>query len=330
VPAPWLVAKRYTPSQSGTSAAQQPGVTLLLLPGMGVPKEICEPLIELMLPQFAAAGVKLDEIWTLDMPMSGETALANPRGYLYGNEKDIARDVLHFLTAYLPLQPGGKLEETLPYRAPQGDKAQQITRPNLHVAAHSLGAQSALLIAAHAPELFASLTVFDPAIVPPGKILDGFSKLPNDVFCTMLGERWPSRKALREAVKKNKRMGGWDDRIIDAFVERGVVEEADGSLRLAAPPRLEWALYFDKETPSHTFDRIPDVRVPLQAVMPARPFATPPKLFQKIFDGLPQPKRLVWVDNVTHQLFYERLDDSAAHIVSFIKERQAGQDKARL
>jgi hypothetical protein len=40
VPAPWLVAKRYTPSQSGTSAAQQPGVTLLLLPGMGVPKEV--------------------------------------------------------------------------------------------------------------------------------------------------------------------------------------------------------------------------------------------------------------------------------------------------
>ena len=40
VPAPWLVAKRYTPSQSGTSASQQPGVTLLLLPGMGVPKEV--------------------------------------------------------------------------------------------------------------------------------------------------------------------------------------------------------------------------------------------------------------------------------------------------
>jgi hypothetical protein len=43
-----------------------------------------EPMIEVILPILASANVVIDEIWSLDMPMSGETALANPPSYLYG------------------------------------------------------------------------------------------------------------------------------------------------------------------------------------------------------------------------------------------------------
>lgn len=41
-------------------------------------------MIEAILSLLAASEVKILEIWTLDMPMSGETALVNPLGYLYG------------------------------------------------------------------------------------------------------------------------------------------------------------------------------------------------------------------------------------------------------
>lgn len=229
----------------------------------------------------------------------------------------------------MPLKAGEQVPEMLPVRNPKRDGRQPV-RPNLHVIAHSLGAQAAMLASAHAPEVFASLTVFDPAIVPPGKILDGFRQLPNDVFCTMIPERLPSREALREAIKKNKRTGGWDDRIVKVYVERGAMDDKqNGGIRLISPPRLEWALYYDKETPTHTFDRIPDIRVPINAVMPARPFATPPKVFEQLINGLPQKTRLVWIPKTTHQVVYERLDECSKHIVDWLKE-QANTSSARL
>lgn len=43
-----------------------------------------EPFLEMLLLQLQDANVSVDEIWSLDMPLSGETALMNPIGYLYG------------------------------------------------------------------------------------------------------------------------------------------------------------------------------------------------------------------------------------------------------
>lgn len=43
-----------------------------------------EPMMELLLPQLREAGVRVDELWTVDLPMSGQTAMVNPVGYLYG------------------------------------------------------------------------------------------------------------------------------------------------------------------------------------------------------------------------------------------------------
>jgi hypothetical protein len=43
-----------------------------------------EPLLEMLLFRLQNAKINVDEIWSLDMPLSGETALANPIGYLYG------------------------------------------------------------------------------------------------------------------------------------------------------------------------------------------------------------------------------------------------------
>lgn len=240
---------------------------------------------------------------------------------LTGNEKDITRDILHFITAYLPVKAQADLPDRLEYRAPKSTGRQE-SRENVHVISHSMGAQSAILATVHAPELFSSLTIFDPAIVPPGKILEGFTKLPNDVFCTLIPEHVQSRNALREIVGKNKRTNGWDKRAVDMFVERGVIEDKErGGFRLTSPPRLEWALYYDKETPVHAFDRLQDLQIPLNAIMPSRPFATPPKLFEKIFHALPQEKRLVWVPNTTHQLVYERIDDCAENVCEWLKSR---------
>ncbi|KAM6507128.1 hypothetical protein FALCPG4_018515 [Fusarium falciforme] len=43
-----------------------------------------ELILEGLLPQLRNSGVKAEEIWAADMPLSGETAKANLIGYFYG------------------------------------------------------------------------------------------------------------------------------------------------------------------------------------------------------------------------------------------------------
>lgn len=49
--------------------------------------QIFEPMIEAILAEQKDKEFSVAEIWSIDMPMSGETALMNPPGYLYGKSK---------------------------------------------------------------------------------------------------------------------------------------------------------------------------------------------------------------------------------------------------
>lgn len=41
-------------------------------------------MIDVIIMRQHEAGYRVAEIWSVDMPLCGETALSNPRGYLYG------------------------------------------------------------------------------------------------------------------------------------------------------------------------------------------------------------------------------------------------------
>ncbi|TQV93643.1 alpha/beta hydrolase family domain-containing protein [Cordyceps javanica] len=332
VPCPTIVVKRYIPTQQVPPAISgRPGVTLLMLPGMGLVKEVFEPMIEVVLQELCSKKVRVEEIWSVDMPLCGETALANPVGYAYGNEKDITRDLLMFITGYLPVRPQQDLPEELPFRAPDLNGT-QLTRSNLHVIAHSLGAQAAMLSAAHAPDIFSSLTVMDPAMIPGGKIVEAFAKLPKELFCMQLEEQHSSREDLVAALQANKRTRGWDARVAAIFADRAVVQASDGSsVRLIAQPRLEWALYYDKETPTHCYDRLTDITTPFNAIMPTKPFAVPPKMFEADVAAMKQPTRITWLPKTTHQVPFERVDQCARLIADWLHDRCNGSsDKAHL
>lgn len=123
------------------------------------------------------------------------------------NEKDITRDLLIFVTAYLRLHSSHDLPAHLEPRRP-GCDPKQPTRQHLHVVAHSLGAQAAILASVHAPAIFSSLTVADLAIISPGKINDALTKLPKDVLCLGFPERYPDGLVLTEELRKNKHTRG--------------------------------------------------------------------------------------------------------------------------
>lgn len=237
-----------------------------------------------------------------------------------GNEKDIARDLLLFITAYLPLYAGENLPKRLVPRQP-AENGRTMVRQDLHVIGHSLGAQSAMLIAAHAPDVFASLTVFDPAMIPNGPIREAFTKYPKDVLCTNLKFKYPNRESLLAGIRKNRRTKGWDERVVQLFADYGaVIDASKGTAQLTANPRLEWALYYDQETPTQCYDRLRDIEVPLNVVMPARPFAVPKKMLERNLARNSNVIRLSWVPETTHQLPFEKIEECTGFVVAWLKD----------
>jgi pimeloyl-ACP methyl ester carboxylesterase len=325
VPPPKLIAKRYIPTKQVEKSEQ--GITLLTLTGMGVPKEMFEPMLEDLLPRLRKSGVKVEEIWAIDMPLSGQTAKVNSVGYLYANEKDIVRDLLLFLTAYLPIHPGEELPKNLEPRKPTG-QAQQPTRRNLHIFAHSLGAQAAILASVHAPNIFSSLIVVDPAMIPAGKINEAMAKLPKEIFCLGLKESFPDRKAVETALRENKRTRNWDSRAIKAFTQHGVVPNEKAGFKLIGHPRLDWALWYDKQTPAECYDRFKDISAPLLAIMPKRPFAVPAKMFEADVGKLKGRVDVRWVEG-THQVVYERMDECVGFVGEWLGDI-VGEKRAKL
>lgn len=267
------------------------------------------------------------------MPSSGQTAMVNLPSYLYGtppdpllllsrqplirpnsgNCKDIARDLLLFLTLYLPLHPGQSLPSQLPARKLQPSNIQPARR-NLHVLAHSMGAQSALLIAAHAPDLFASLTLFDPAIIPPGDIGTAFFKIPKDRLAFGFPFHHQDTASLRASLDVNRRTKGWDPRVKQLYAEHGL--SPDG--KLVAHPRLEWALYYDQETALQCFDRLGDIKAPMNFVVPKRPLAVPLGMLGEIVKGLRGKAKVTVLEGVTHSLCHEKVEECAGVVVGWL------------
>ena len=166
-------------------------------------------------------------------------------------------------------------------------------------------------------------------MVPAGSINDAMSKYPKDVLCLGLSEEYPDRNAVEKELHGNKRARHWDDRAIRAFSEYGVVPSDTTGFRLLAHPRLEWALYYDKQTPAECYDRFTDISVPLHMIMPKRPFAVPAKMFQADVKKLNNKTQVRWVDGATHQIVYEKMDTCTEFLAHWLTE-MVGKEKAHL
>ncbi|CAO1639604.1 unnamed protein product [Sympodiomycopsis kandeliae] len=325
-PERWMAARRLVPLQSRPS-----GISILCMPGMGMTQEMMDPLLTLTLDKLNNQNIAVREIWTLDIYSSGRNALLNPVGAALADEKDSARDILAFVAMYLPTEVTSELPYRLqPRKIKKGDQPIQLRR-DLFFLGHSLSAQGALLVSAHAPQLFRGLIVLDPPVVPAGKILGAFAKFPSDVFVVGLNEsKVKDSESARELVQKSRRSQGWTSEAIEIFLHTGF--RPDGSWRLVMRPNNEYLTYHDKETPSHTFDRLRDVIRPLLWISPEKPFAIPAPLMPKLLPG----QQVVMMKGVTHSLPYEKPEPIAVEAAGWIArqmlhdKRKSGTERVKL
>ncbi|EPQ51885.1 hypothetical protein GLOTRDRAFT_123030 [Gloeophyllum trabeum ATCC 11539] len=271
----WLCVNRYAPARG-----EGRGVTLFFAHAIGFPKEIWEPTIARLLAH-TRGRVDIAEIWCIESVQNGDSALLNDGnlGGLY-DWQDHARDILAFLTAYLPASPSST-SSSLPTFLPRvpaplsAHRAQHgYTSRTLVAIGHSFGGCTTALAATARPALFSALVLVDPVIIPHG------CYPPRTVRGLVRGalarrEGWRSRAEARRVLDRSPFFAAWDPEALGVYVECGLVaqEGAGAGVRLKTSGVQEAILFTDTRVPAETFERLAALpaRVALHWVMPGRP-----------------------------------------------------------
>lgn len=106
---------------------------------------------------------------------------------------------------------------------------------------HSLGGYALILAAALKPELFRSLLLLDPVVLPPDRY---GSRLPGVHGAARRRNRWASPAALFERLHEREPFSRWEHAALQAYCSHGLLPAPDGDgFVLACPPEIEADIY---------------------------------------------------------------------------------------
>ncbi|OAV99340.1 hypothetical protein PTTG_04581 [Puccinia triticina 1-1 BBBD Race 1] len=220
-------------------------ITLILTHANGFHKETWEPMLAHLL--LSPGGRKIKEIWALDCANHGDSAILNRSTLgLNFDWADNARDLLNFVLLYLPEQHSS--DSSLPMVLPpldcphpqllQLDKSPPLNtcgpvcwrHRRLGLMGHSLGGCASMLAVTSIPELFAEVTLVDPAIAPThGTDISAAIRLVS--LAVTRQNEWESRAAALKKFRTNKTFyGRWDPLVLKRYVEHAL--ESDQLVKL--------------------------------------------------------------------------------------------------
>ncbi|KIY68701.1 alpha/beta-hydrolase [Cylindrobasidium torrendii FP15055 ss-10] len=213
------------------------GVTLFIAHANAMNKEIYEPMIRHLL---SMPKHNISEIWVWEAANTGDSALLNA-GKLdtMFHMREAVRDLVHFLEFYLP----SSLTLDLPTHLVRRTSSTRASRQVIAVG-NSSGGAVCTVAALHRPALFHSLVLIDPVI-----LLFTISKSPmgtketrpNFMTLNALSRRdsWASKAEAFAQMQRSPLLGRWDPDALRAYVEHGLHEALDGTIRLKMSPLLE-------------------------------------------------------------------------------------------
>jgi pimeloyl-ACP methyl ester carboxylesterase len=112
---------------------------------------------------------------------------------------------------------------------------------------HSFGGTAILRAAADTENLFERLLLVDPVIgPPPGVVADGRRAEGAAALAAGALRRrhtWKSRSEARAGWRDKPLFASWDPRVLDLYVEEGLVDLADGGVGLKCPGAVEAAIF---------------------------------------------------------------------------------------
>ncbi|KAH9842574.1 Alpha/beta hydrolase family-domain-containing protein [Rhodofomes roseus] len=277
---PWVCLNRYVRREIIGNDARK-GVTLLLLPANGFPKESWEPMISHLVEAQRQSDFQplVDEVWAWEAVNHGDAFLVNKQdlGSIF-DCRDNARDILQFMLHYMPEHSSTSVLPTHLARLPDATARQRrlhgLRKRMVVGVGHSLGGCSIARAAIDVPALFSSLILVEPAIVPhpcSGPVVDERA-FPYIVNALKRESIWPSRENARNVIRASTFFQTWDPEVFDNYVEYALYEDRDGAIKLKTPPVQEALGFSDVLTMCETWDLLDelDERVELRFIVPGK------------------------------------------------------------
>ncbi|XP_044715557.1 alpha/beta hydrolase family domain-containing protein [Hirsutella rhossiliensis] len=192
----YLHVKQYTPLPALSGAQEKDALTIIATNGVGLSKELYEPLWDEIYQLSASNDYAIRGIWIADavsLGMSGvlnEGKLSNDYSWM-----DHARDLLLMINQF----------------------RDQMPRPLVGIG-HSFGGCQITNLAYLHPRLFASMILLDPVIQLSPPVM-GFNGLPTGPvnFTTHRKDLWPNRAA----ASQKRASKGWDPRVLERMMQYG-------------------------------------------------------------------------------------------------------------
>ena len=269
--------------------------------------------------------------------------LAHANGFPPGTYEPLAaalRTNYHLIgLAARPLWPGSR-PESAPKWQPMADdlikaldglaRSGAISLPIIG-AGHSLGGVLTLWAAIRRPDLFRAVVLIDPVILPPSQLrvlrlmrlvshvsgdLVGLHRWLPLVRATLRRRRiWPSRKACSDHLAGKPFFAGWPAASLDAYVNSGTRERADGQVELIYPP--EWEAHIFATTPTDIWRYVPQLHTPVLAIRGERSPTFPAGSMARLARLLPHAHTLT-IAGSDHMVPLERPAETAAAIHDFV------------
>lgn len=206
---------------SDQSRKRKTGLTLVLLHSTSFHKETWEPCLSTLFDRAEASQLCIREAWAIEAPNHGRSATLNARVFSappfseqFGCE-GYSQAVHRFLTM-------GPVD---------------FRERRLVGIGHSLGANTILMAQTYRPRLpFLSLVMVEPMVSPGGN--QPLEALRARLVLSAKNRRdsWPSRDAARLSLPGKEGIGRkkswrrvWDDRVVDVFIEHGIVAVTEAS-----------------------------------------------------------------------------------------------------
>ncbi|KAJ3873152.1 Alpha/Beta hydrolase protein [Lentinula edodes] len=241
-------AKCYRPLQSDSTRDDQvkQGLVLLMAHGTGYHKEHWEPTIEHLFDlESELTSTKtpptltIRECWAIDVQNHGEAAVLNEQ---ITREKPEAWSIWDYADSFVTLR-----------RDILGSNPSY--RDNKFVlVAHSASATAAILATTFFPlpilqtqNIFHSLVLIEPAIAPTPAFVDPALHTPLyraiSLLMTNRKDTWASKEEARVWMEKKIPWGMWDARVLKAYVDFGLVDNAKGGVTLSCTRQTEALAY---------------------------------------------------------------------------------------
>ncbi|KAG8933343.1 hypothetical protein FRC02_012095 [Tulasnella sp. 418] len=315
------------------------GVTLILAHANGFNKEVWEPTLCTILD---VTSVPINEIWSFEAVNHGESARLNSGklGDIFA-WADNARDMLNLLLNYIPseISCGTSLPTFLDKVS--RDEAEQrrkrgFERRNMVGVGHSLGGCTVARAAIEVPLLWDSLVLVDPVIIP-GLPID-----PSGGTGTLVAgslsrrDQWESKEEALKTFQSNPFFQAWDPRVLDIYVQDGLYEHEDGTVRLKTSRLQEAAVFAERTLPFETWellDRL-DERIILHWIMAGKVNGTGPtgnaEITQHNVWRRPRNSSNIRIPEAGHLIVHEAPKTLGEEIASFLKSHHSAGSKQAL